>query len=106
MRRCLLCCLVSVFAVMLLACSGTVPKTETKKKPDPIPRDAFEALVKDKSKEEVMASVGRPDDTHDFSEVEAWTYRSRTVNPVTLKPDWYASVRFSKKTGKVVEVLY
>jgi len=56
-------------------------------------REQFKQAVFDKSKDEVIKAVGRPDETFDNpSGGECWIYRYKTLNPVTGKPDLVTKV--------------
>ena len=54
-------------------------------KADAMVRQDFKAAVIGKSPEEVIAVVGRPDDTTQLPGLDTWTYRNRTIDPVTGK---------------------
>ena len=68
------------------------------------PREEFTRLVRDRTGQEVIYAVGRPDSTSKDSDVEYWHYRRRTRDPITDRIDTDAQVVF--RDGKVREVTY
>jgi hypothetical protein len=70
-------------------------------------REEFRQLVMDKTPEEVIAAVGRPDSTQDppgTLGVQHWYYKARTFDPVSNKTDRIAQVTF--QGGIVSSVSY
>lgn len=78
-------------------------------------RDQFESAVSGKTKEQVIATVGRPDETKELPggslrdgetgvritfKFEWWEFRGRVQNEVTGKPYPWVRIRFSHD-GKV-----
>jgi len=57
-------------------------------------RDEFKALVLGKSRNEVIALLGKPKSTQQSGELELWDYLGRTTDPVTGKTDHLAQVEF------------
>lgn len=66
-------------------------------------RDEFRKLVVGKTPDEVIAAVGKPDDTSESGSV-SWTYMYRTKDPITGKTDVSAIVVF--EDGRVDRVRY
>jgi hypothetical protein len=70
-------------------------------------RQDFEAAVRWKNGDQIIAAVGRPDDTRDGGGVttkfEWWIFRGRVMNPATGKPYPVASVQmeYGKQTGRI-----
>jgi hypothetical protein len=59
---------------------GTTPLGKT------MTREAFEAAVKGKTRDEVIQAVGRPDTTRDGDAGSVmWFYNNRTIDPITKK---------------------
>lgn len=50
-------------------------------------REEFSKLVIGKTEAEVIASVGRPESTSNYSDKTSWNYYYRVLNPVTGKYD-------------------
>ena len=67
-------------------------------------RDEFKAKVMGKTAAEVIAAVGKPDDTSEGA-IRTWKYRDRTTDPVTGKTDALAFVYFGDD-GRVSRVGY
>lgn len=67
-------------------------------------REEFRKLLVGKTKDEVIAAVGRPEQTSD-GVMSLWSYYDRTVDPVTGKVDAVAHVHFDR-SGVVVRVNY
>ncbi len=67
-------------------------------------RDDFTQLLMDKSEEDVVEAVGRPDRTSEDSDTSYWHYHRRTQDSVTNRLDDDAQVVF--RGGKVVGVNY
>lgn len=65
-------------------------------------RDEFRALVMGKTKDEVIAAVGKPDKTQEDRTAEYWYYDKRTYDPVAEKNDNRVQVVF--KDGIVTGV--
>lgn len=86
---------VSVGAAGLLAASwwaggrATVPKQKT------WTRDEFRTMLNNKTKDEVLELVGRPDRTVEPGAGNYWRYTSVTVDPVSGKVDTTTFVRFN-----------
>jgi len=57
-------------------------------------RDEFKALVEGKTRNEVIALLGKPKSTQQSGELEVWDYPGRTTDPVTGKTDHLATVEF------------
>lgn len=62
-------------------------------------RQAFYQLVMGKSQEQVLAAVGRPDQTNQMHHT-FWDYMGKTYDPVSGKTDFSADIEF---TGGVVD---
>jgi hypothetical protein len=76
-------------------------------RPAPISRDEFKAKVMGKSAEEVIESVGKPDDTSEVegkSSVKTWHYRERTIDPATSSTD--AGAEVTLEDGTVTKVTF
>lgn len=65
-------------------------------------REEFKKAVMGKTAAEVLAAVGKPDQTDEGS-TTSWYYRDRTVDPVTGKTDALTQVNFDKG-GRVEDV--
>ncbi len=57
-------------------------------------RDEFKQLVVGKSRDEVIALLGKPKTTQQVGGVDFWEYPGRTTDPVTGKTDHNAQVEF------------
>ncbi len=57
-------------------------------------RDEFKRLVVGKTRDEVIALLGKPKATQQSGELEFWDYVGRTTDPVTGKTDDVAQVEF------------
>ncbi len=69
----------------------------------PLTRGEFDRLVVGKTADEVLAAVGKPDQTQSGTGgSEVWYYRNRTVDEVTGKTDFSAQVVFER--GRVNRV--
>lgn len=102
-RRVALCVL---FAVVTLAGCGPVATTTTSK-PAAISRREAEALLIGKTPDEVLKAWGKPESTSDSrGKPSMWTYRSRTVDPVSGKDDRETYVIFDQESGKVKNIMY
>jgi hypothetical protein len=70
-----------------------------------ITRVQFQTLVLNKTPDEVIAAVGKPDSTQQAGQGDPiWYYKKRTKDPLTGKLDVHAQVIFEK--GKVARVSY
>lgn len=69
-------------------------------------REQFRTAVMGKTAEQVIAAVGRPESTSDYSTVSAWYYEKKTKDPITGKIDISAQVLFDKETGRVRSVSF
>src|SRR4051812_16005132 len=67
-------------------------------------RDEFKALVMGKTPDEVIAAVGKPDETREDDRGQTWYYKNRTLDPITSKADYQVRVRF--RDGLVANVTY
>lgn len=67
-------------------------------------RDEFSRRVMDRSEDEVIAAVGRPDDTSEDNGTKFWHYKKRTRDPLTRRED--TDVQVVIKRGKVVNINY
>lgn len=67
-----------------------------------VPREQFRALLMTKTREEVLAAAGRPDNTGDYAGLTVWVYERRTTDPVTNSIDSIAQVIFDN--GHVSQV--
>lgn len=68
-----------------------------------VPRQEFKSAVKDKTKDEVIAAVGKPDKivTNAKSIVTHYFYFRRTINPETGKVDSAAKVTVNLRNSQV-----
>lgn len=57
-------------------------------------RDQFTRLVYGKNKQEVIAAVGKPDETSETAGIPHWTYSYRTYDAVTGKADYRVYLTF------------
>jgi hypothetical protein len=67
-------------------------------------RDVFKALVMNKTTDEVIVAVGRPDSTVDLGNRPLWIFNNRTTDPITGNLDPTATVTI--EGGRVVSVVY
>lgn len=66
-------------------------------------RDEFTKLVKGKTKDWVLATVGKPDHTSG-SDSDNWFYKNLTTDPVSGKPDFQVMIVF--RNGVAHSVVY
>jgi outer membrane protein assembly factor BamE (lipoprotein component of BamABCDE complex) len=81
---------------------GAAPKAPAVKK---YTRAEFRELLVGKTPDEVIAAVGKPDDTAEIGGQKVWYYSDRSADPVTGKPDVLANVWFGSD-GRVERVSY
>lgn len=81
------------------------------RQPQPLPRsrpaysrETFSSLVLGKSEAEVIAAVGRPDDTSEDEDARYWHFKKRTFDPLTQEKD--TDVQVIIKGGKAAEINY
>lgn len=73
-------------------------------------RETFESVVIGKSEDEVIKSVGRPNSTKSGTWERSgikwsyWYYEGRTVDPISGKADYQATVTF--ENGRVTNVTF
>jgi hypothetical protein len=67
-------------------------------------REEFSRRVLNKSDDEVLAAVGRPDATSEDNEFRYWHFKKRTRDSLTRAED--TDVQVVIKEGKVVEINY
>jgi len=67
-------------------------------------RSEFSRLVMGKPEDEVIRTVGRPDETTEDSGSRFWHFKNRTRDPVTGEED--TDVQVVLKQGKVEEINY
>lgn len=62
----------------------------------PVGRDEFRRRVLYRQAKDVIAAVGRPDETRDAGGTAYWTYRNRTRDPVTGRTDEVAVIEMQQ----------
>ena len=92
----------SLFSFLFIGCGKQLAEMEI----SPIPRPDFEALVINKTEEEVLKSVGKPLRTSESLTALRWFYQNRTYDPQNNRTDIFALVSFNRRTGRVQYVHY
>jgi hypothetical protein len=67
-------------------------------------RMEFSRLVLGKSEQEVIESVGRPDETSEDDDARYWHFKNRTLDSLTQEKD--TDVQVVIKAGKVTNINY
>ncbi len=67
-------------------------------------RPEFSKLVMGKSEDQVIQTVGRPDETTEDNDSRYWHFKNRTRDPLTGEED--TDVQVVLKGGKVAEINY
>lgn len=77
------------------------PPYQSKK--NPYTRDELKEALKDKSKDEVLKLLGRPQRTTANGIFEHWEYPGRTYDPIAQRNDTSLTITFST-TGRVLSI--
>lgn len=101
----LLCGGVTAFGVYMLYGVGKAVQEARPTHAKRFTRDEFREMLMEKTKEEVIAAVGRPEYTTEPGSGHYWRYGNITYDPVSGKTDASAYVRFNS-FNKVAAVDY
>jgi len=67
-------------------------------------RQEFTVLIRERTRDEVLRALGKPDRTSQDDEAEYWTYRDRTRDPLTGRTDGAAQLVIRR--GRVEAINY